>query len=197
MAFDYVGKTDLLYILNKIKAVLDAGYVQTEDGKVLSTNDFTNALKSKLDGIAEGAEVNVQADWNQTNSTADDYIKNKPNIPEGVVVDTQMSDSSTNAVQNKIIKAYVDSAVGAVVGVKFEKVTQLPTTGQNGVIYLLPKTTTSSQNVYEEYIWISQDSAFEKIGETTIDLSNYVQTTDLVEITTTDIDNMFNTVFGE
>lgn len=37
-----------------------------------------SADRTKLDGIAEGAEVNVQSDWNQTTSTADDYIKNKP-----------------------------------------------------------------------------------------------------------------------
>lgn len=52
--------------------------VDKVDGKGLSTNDFTDGLKSKLDGIAFGAEVNVQSDWNQTNSNADDYIKNKP-----------------------------------------------------------------------------------------------------------------------
>lgn len=34
--------------------------------------------KTKLDGIAAGAEVNVQSDWNQANTSADDYIKNKP-----------------------------------------------------------------------------------------------------------------------
>ena len=33
-------------------------YVTKEEGKGLSTNDFTNDLKTKLDGIAEGAEVN-------------------------------------------------------------------------------------------------------------------------------------------
>ena len=47
-------------------------------GKGLSENDFTNALKTKLDGIAAGAEVNVQSDWSQSNTSADDYIKNKP-----------------------------------------------------------------------------------------------------------------------
>ena len=36
--------------------------------------------KSKLDTIEQGAEVNVQADWNQTTTTADDYIKNKPDL---------------------------------------------------------------------------------------------------------------------
>lgn len=42
--------------------------------------NFTTVLKTKLDGIEEGAEVNVQADWNQTNNTLDDYIKNKPSL---------------------------------------------------------------------------------------------------------------------
>ena len=42
---------------------------------------MTAADKTKLDSIAEGAEVNVQANWTQTTSTADDYIKNKPTIP--------------------------------------------------------------------------------------------------------------------
>lgn len=43
---------------------------------------FTATEKTKLSGIETGAEVNVQSDWNQSNSTADDYIKNKPVIPE-------------------------------------------------------------------------------------------------------------------
>lgn len=37
--------------------------------------------KLQTAGVAEGAEVNVQANWNQTTDTADDYIKNKPTIP--------------------------------------------------------------------------------------------------------------------
>lgn len=54
------------------------GKVDKVSGKGLSTNDFTTDEKDKLAGIASGAEVNVQSDWNQTDSTADDYIKNKP-----------------------------------------------------------------------------------------------------------------------
>ncbi len=38
------------------------------------------ADKAKLDGIAATAEVNVQADWSQTDSEADDYIQNKPDL---------------------------------------------------------------------------------------------------------------------
>ena len=62
------------YIQNKPQnLVQDASYVHTD-------NNFTNTLKTKLDGIASGAEVNVQSDWTQTNTSADDYIKNKPNL---------------------------------------------------------------------------------------------------------------------
>lgn len=56
-------------------AVIDATYVHTD-------NNFTTALKNKLSGIEAGAEVNVQADWNQSDSSADDFVKNKPTVPE-------------------------------------------------------------------------------------------------------------------
>lgn len=49
------------------KAILDA-----------TTASFTTALKSKLDGIAAGAEANVQSDWNILESSSDAFIKNKP-----------------------------------------------------------------------------------------------------------------------
>ena len=47
-------------------------------GKGLSTNDYTTTEKNKLAGIAAGAEVNVQSDWNEATTTSDAYIKNKP-----------------------------------------------------------------------------------------------------------------------
>ena len=40
---------------------------------------------NKLKGIEEGAEVNVQADWNQTDTTKDDFIKNKPDLTEAAL----------------------------------------------------------------------------------------------------------------
>jgi hypothetical protein len=59
----------------------EAGKVDTVAGKGLSTEDYTTEEKTKLSGIESGAEVNVQADWNQSDNTKDDYINNKPSIP--------------------------------------------------------------------------------------------------------------------
>lgn len=74
MAVKYLDYAGLAYFWSKLKAY----FVKQETGKGLSTNDFTTELKTKLEGIAAGADVNVQSDWNQADNTADDYIKNKP-----------------------------------------------------------------------------------------------------------------------
>lgn len=50
-------------------------------GKGLSTEDYTTSEKSKLAGIAAGAEVNVNADWNSTSGDA--QILNKPTTVAG------------------------------------------------------------------------------------------------------------------
>lgn len=89
------------YTKDDIDSTLES-YVVKETGKGLSTNDFTAEYKTKLDGIAEGAEVNVQADWAITDSTLDSYIANKPaNLVEDAeykhitVTSTYVSDGTT------------------------------------------------------------------------------------------------------
>lgn len=80
MATKYLDNDGLLYFWQQLKTLF-ADKVDKVSGKGLSTNDYTTAEKTKLDGIAAGAEVNVQPDWNEADSDADDYIKNKPSIP--------------------------------------------------------------------------------------------------------------------
>ena len=71
-----------------------------QDGE-LSENNFTNALKTKLIGIATNAEVNVQSDWNETNTNSDSFILNKPTIPSGnQIIDWTLSNAGTIDVTN-------------------------------------------------------------------------------------------------
>lgn len=74
---DYAKKTDLDAYAKKTEL---NSKVDKVEGKTLSSNDYTNAEKSKLAGIENGAEANVQVDWNETDSSSDAYIKNKPSI---------------------------------------------------------------------------------------------------------------------
>lgn len=61
--------------IDEIDLLLD-GKVDTIHGKGLSTEDYTTPEKSKLAGIAAGAEVNVNADWLAVSGDA--LILNKP-----------------------------------------------------------------------------------------------------------------------
>ena len=67
------------------------------------TNEFTDADETKLDGIAEGAEVNVQADWNITDVNSDAHILNKPTIPAAQIQSdwTQTTTTALDYIQNK------------------------------------------------------------------------------------------------
>lgn len=67
-----------------IKSFLDSK-VDKEQGKALSTNDFNNTYKNKLDAIDEGATKTV--------------------------IDNELTDNGENPVQGKIIKNYVDTTV--------------------------------------------------------------------------------------
>ena len=98
-------------ILNKPEhLVQDADYVHTD-------NNYTTAEKTKLAGVEAGAEVNVQPDWNVTDSSSDAFIKNKPMTG----VDSALSDSSTNPIQNKVIKAALDEKVDKVTGMQLSQ----------------------------------------------------------------------------
>ena len=94
-------------LVNDSDFVSDASYVHTD-------NNFTTALKDKLDGIEAGAEVNVQADWNEADSTDDAFIKNKPTIPTAtsdLVNDSGFTSVSVSQIQTtgtKIAEIDVD-----------------------------------------------------------------------------------------
>lgn len=130
-------------------------------GKGLSTNDFTNSLKSKLDGIEEGAQVNVKPDWSASAGNAAEIL-NKPTIP------TKTSDLTNDS--GFTTKTYVDGEIAKVHQFEVKKVDSLPGTGESNILYLVPKSG-SGQDVYNEYIW--DGSKFELIGNTSIDLSDY------------------------
>ena len=79
---------------------VDANYVHTD-------NNFTTTLKNKLDGIAAGAEVNVNADWNA--SSGDAQILNKPTTVSSFTNDAgyQTASQVETAINTKIASAYI------------------------------------------------------------------------------------------
>lgn len=90
--------------------------------------------------------------------------------------------------ESKVIKRICE-LLDTMTGISFVVVQTLPTVDiQTNVIYLVPKTTTEVDNIYDEYINTDGTSqGWELIGTTEIDLSNYY--------TKTEVDNLIPTDF--
>ena len=123
----------------------------------------------------------IQSDFAQTNTSALDFIKNKPTKLSDFSNDSGFITNTVNNLTNYYKKsetytqAEVDALISAVVTIDIEVVQTLPTTDiSTTTIYLLPKTTAGTNDVYDEYINTTGTSAgWELIGSTEVDLSNY------------------------
>lgn len=85
------------------------------------------------------------------------------------------------------VSTAIATAVAGITSFEYEVVQSLPAEGEAGIIYLVAHSHGTGDS-YDEYIWVS--NAFEKIGNTDIDLSGYVLSTDLVAITSTEINTI-------
>ena len=109
MSWNILPKNVLQYFLTKLKGLM---YTKTEVDNLIpsitpnpsTTTGVLNGLE--IDGTAyeiQGSgEPNVQADWDEVDSTADDYIKNKPTIPD---ISTKVSKSGDTMTGCLIVKA--------------------------------------------------------------------------------------------
>lgn len=143
------GKADKTYVDSKLDTKVDK-----VSGKQLSANDYTNDDKTKLAGIAAGAEVNVNADWNA--ESGDAQILNKPTIITEEQVDQK-----------------INAAIGSVYRVKgsVANYNSLPTEDVSiGDVYNLEDTGAN-------YVATSTTPDWDKLSET-VDLSGYLTKTD-------------------
>lgn len=168
-------------ITNDNNFVSDANYVHTD-------NNYTTAEKNKLSGIAAGAQVN-KIEAVKVNGTALSIDANKAvNIPAAGA-------TTKGVISNTDVNTLIQAALATFERISFQKVNSyadLPVTGKNGVIYLVPNGG-SVPNIYDEYIWYTNSSTtpptsgYENIGTTAVDLSGYVQYTDINLLSNQDI----------
>ena len=222
-------------LTNDSNFIRDASYVHTD-------SNYTAAEKTKLAGIATGANVNVQADWNETDTSSDAYIANKPTIPSGVSPSstTPLMDGTASAgsetqfargdhrhptdtsraplaspeftgmptaptapngtndariATTAFVTTAITNAISGITGIEFEIIQAFPVSPRTGTIYLMAKSSSSSGNIYDEYIYVN--NAWELIGTTQVDLSGYVQATEMAVITNTEIDTILTTAFTD
>ena len=77
--------------------------------------------------------------------------------------------------QETYTKQEVVALINQITTINFKVVDVLPDTGESNLIYLVKKEG-SGDDVHDEYIWVEEK--WEKIGSTTVDLTNYYTKTD-------------------
>lgn len=86
-------------------------------------------------------------------------------------------------------KSELDTKFDSLVGFTVSIVSELPSTGENGVMYLVPSADGETGNTYIEYIWV--DNKFERIGDTTtkVNLTDYYTKTQVDAQISTQLQN--------
>lgn len=88
-----------------------AAEIRTLVDQATNSNVYTDVEKTKLSGIASGAEVNVNADWSA--SSGDAQILNKPTLLQRVDEDDMVSNSATLVPSQQSVKAFVESQLAS------------------------------------------------------------------------------------
>lgn len=164
--YKYLDDNGLTYYHSKVKALLNGKQNSLSTAQINAVNSgITSGKVSAYDGYA--STISGKAD--------------KATTLSGYGI--------TNAYTKTETDTAISTAIAGITGVSFEVVSTLPATGQDGVIYLVPNSG-SSPNSYDEYIWLSAQARFEKIGTTDVDLSGYVQSSEMTTITNAEIDTI-------
>lgn len=100
---------------------------------------------------------------------------------ENKTLDSTVTANSGNYITSGAVKTAIDSAISGVTQfdiVKYDSFDKLPTTGVKGVIYIIAHAHSDGNDSYDEYIWNTAltTPAYEKIGNTDVNLDNYVNT---------------------
>lgn len=190
-------------IINKIsKALYDEKVASNEITSEMITNQvwlftddniFTETEKQKLANISANAQVNV-IEHIKVNGVEQTITSKEVNIE----VPTKLGDLTndigliTNTVNNltnyylkteTYSKSEVNELVNGITSMNVQVVSALPTENiSTTTIYLLAKTTSETNNVYDEYLYVN--NTWEKIGDTSINLTNYVLRSELSTVAT-------------
>lgn len=152
----YLAKTDAASTYATVSALAD--YAKTSDlSSYLTTSAASNTYATKS-SLSNYAKTSALSSYLTTANASSTYL------------------SKTDASNTYATKAALTEAIGGVTSISYSVVSTLPSSGSNGVIYLVPKSKSQANNLYDEYIWLASSSKFEKIGDTAIDLSGYLTT---------------------
>ena len=213
--YNWIAPTTVQKIIDWVKEK----FVQKEVGKQLTSNDFTNTLKAKVDAIPDNPSytdttytnatevkdglmpkesvVKLKGIANGANVNTIEKVKRNgmiltvTNKEVDVLVPTKTSELTNDSQYVK--QSVIPSLVAEYGRMKKQIVESLPDVAgaDDNTIYLVPKTDNVEQDGYSEFLKIN--GKWEKMGDTgVVDLTGYLKESDMIEITATEVDTWMN-----
>ena len=187
-------------VLSRIPVIISSiENTPTEGSDNLITSGGVYSAIKKVEQSSEESNQELfnkisEVNTNLTNEISQIRTVNIPNaIKESIIdnLDSTATDKALSANQGNILK----TMIGNLANLRIEVVTELPSTGEVNVIYLV-KRVGKNPDVHDEYIYV--ENTWEKIGNTEVDLSNYYtkeQVYSKSEVyTKTEVDNIKNDI---
>ncbi|MCK1237919.1 hypothetical protein MX111_00290 [Streptococcus uberis] len=196
MKTKFLDNNGLLYVWKKLKDTF---------AKKLDLDEVKNSIPKNIsdlqdaDSYAKSVDIPTKV---ESLSDATDYAK-KIEIPHSVSeIDGMDAYAKITALPKKVadltdgadyikkaeLTEEVKSLIGNTKALEFSVVEELPSSGEKSTIYLVSNSKVEN-DAYDEYIFVN--GKFEKIGTTSVDLSDYVKTSDITSITNEEIDTLF------
>ena len=159
---------------NATEAVYDTDITLNPSTNTIAANVSGNAATATSAGKLTTARKAYVTLGTASTSTTVDWSGDTTIPVNGTLAIANGGTGATTAANARTnLSVYSKSEVDSMLGGRIEIVAILPSTGSPGVIYYVGPTG-SGGDQYDEYIW--SGSAFIKVGEHSIDLSNYVNT---------------------
>lgn len=157
----------------------------------ITGNGFSGGYNAKtidsnlqyIDAIQLGTGTNTKANTLQVYSYT--LMNSNGTIPSerlNLIADTGINITGTTISADTsylATQSFVTSAISNISQFSIVKVDTLPSQGESNKLYLVPSSSATTDNVFDEYIWVEINTGsfdWEQIGTTAIDLSNCVTT---------------------
>lgn len=138
-------------------------------------------LYTTLRGIINSNQKNNEVVINGISSKADEALAKSTaleNNSKDFATKEQLEEHKNLASSTYATKDELKASIGGVTSFEFIIVEELPAAGMSGIVYLKRNAATSGNNIYDEYLWISNSNKYERIGSMDVDLSGYLTKTD-------------------
>lgn len=172
-------------VYGTLRTMATDGIVATADQlKDTNVGKFQEVINQELAGGMEGKQDTI-ADLEQIRSLSNSAVQ--PSVLQAAIADfiTKSVDDLVNYYKKSetYTKAEVNGLIGAIKQFTYRVAPSLPTASESTmyIIYLIPSSNASTQNVKDEFITIQDGSSYswEQIGSTKIDLSGYSTTEEM------------------